>query len=285
MRGSLPAVAANWTVGVNRHEVLVPRAGDYYGGRAFQEAVHVSRHLSARLGIVSAGLGFVWSDAVIPAYDLTISAGDNSIRPYLRANGLNTADWWRELNEARGRARPLKHLLDVQPNAMMLVALPSTYLEMVGEELEALPQPGLRRVRLFTSPSGTALLAERVRAQVLPYDDRLEGTPYAGTKSDFPQRAMRHFVEALEGHGLSITSAVRNVVQSMDALPARTHPQRQRQTDDEIVMTLKAQWERHGGAGGRLLRHLRDEAGVACEQSRFKELWHRVRAELSEAQS
>lgn len=119
----------------------------------------------------------------------------------------------------------------------------------------------------------------------MPYDDRLDGTSYAGTKSDFPQRAMRHFVEELRGHERSLNDAIDRVAASMCALPARTRPQRLRQTDDEIVLTLKALWERHDGAGGRLLRHLRNEAGIACEQARFKDLWHRVRAELSEVQS
>ena len=45
---------------------------------------------------------------------------------------------------------------------------------------------------------------------------------------------------------------------------------------------LHKSWESHGGSSTRLLRYLRDEALVACEQGRFRSLWHQVRAERSQ---
>lgn len=285
LRGVLSAVAGHWVSQVNRHRVLVPTANAYYGGRAFKDARHIADGLSAPLAVVSAGLGFIWADDTIPAYDLTISAGINSVGPYLRQNGLGTADWWAALNAARGVARPIGDVLSAHPESMLLMALPASYLEMVAGELDTLSKSLLQRVRLFSSASGAQQLTERVKAQVMPYDHRLEATRLAGTQSDFPQRAMRHFVEELRGHDRSLDDAIRCVAVSMQKLQERTRPVRQRLTDDEIVIMLKAQWDRYDGAGGRLLRHLRDEALVACEQSRFKSLWHRVRAELSGEQS
>ncbi len=285
LRGTLASVAGDWVSKLSRHRVLISTADAYYGGRAFQDARHVADNLSAPLGVVSAGLGLIWSDEAIPAYDLTISAGSSSVGPYLRENGLTTPDWWEALNAARGTTRPIDNLLLVHPASMLLLALPSPYLKMVATELETLPQSQLQRIRIFSSTSGTQHLSQRVKAQVMPYDLRLEATRFAGTQSDFPQRAMRHFVDELGGHELSLSESIRKVAASMHPLQVRTPPVRQRLTDDEIMSMLKAQWNRHDGAGGRLLRYLRDEALVACEQSRFKILWRRVQAELSEVQS
>ena len=124
------------------------------------------------------------------------------------------------------------------------------------------------------------MLASRLRRCVMPYDERLEGHErFAGTRSDFPQRAMRHFVEELDGQYLDVERANDAVETAMAQLKRPVLPQRARKTDEEIIKLIRSQWMTHDGSSLRLLRYLRDEALVACEQSRFRGLWHRVRAE------
>jgi hypothetical protein len=88
---------------------------------------------------------------------------------------------------------------------------------------------------------------------------------------------MRHFVESLRAEHLSLIDAQKKVLRSLTRLEAPRLPARQRKMDDELEALISAHWERFSGSSTRLLRFLRDEAKVACEQSRFKSLWHLVR--------
>jgi hypothetical protein len=51
---------------------------------------------------------------------------------------------------------------------------------------------------------------------------------------------------------------------------------RQKKTDEEIIVILQTEWNRFDGRSTRLLRFLRDEIMVACEQSRFRDLWRKI---------
>jgi hypothetical protein len=154
---------------------------------------------------------------------------------------------------------------------------------MVAADLAQLP-PSLREAtRVFTSPAGQATLPQDWRDQVMPYDERLdgEGSPRPGTRTDFAQRAMRHFVEDLGAAKLPLAQARQSVLEALSNLKHRTLPHRRRADDDEILQLLRTHWNAYKGQSSRLLRFLRDDALVSCEQSRFRALWLQLRAEMA----
>lgn len=115
----------------------------------------------------------------------------------------------------------------------------------------------------------------------MPYDERLESVPgHAGTQADFAQRAMRHFVEVLHATPMSLDEARATVAKSLADRPRRGRAMGRRMTDDEILKVLVAQWGRHSGSSTRLLRYLRDEAQISCEQKRFSRLWQGLSAQM-----
>lgn len=278
--GATSAVAGAWAARVKGAARLVP-AADLYAGRAFQDAHACARTVRGRLAVVSAGLGLVWADEPVPHYDLTIAPGDPaiSILPLLQDNGDSVACWWRALTFSLGQPRPLATLLQ-SSRGPVLLAMPGTYLDMVGDELSALPMDLIGRLRVFTSRSWLKRCPAALASVWMPYDDRLEALPgYAGTRVDFAQRAALHFVQELQGHTLTLPGAVESVHRAMASLEVRHLPSRSKRTDEEILATLRANWHVHRGESARLLRFLRDEALVQCEQSRFKGLWHQLKSE------
>ena len=115
----------------------------------------------------------------------------------------------------------------------------------------------------------------------MPYDERLESLPgFTGTRADFPQRAMRHFVSQLIGHQLAAKAAFHAVEQALSVCIAPTVPTRRRLTDDEICVLIRKGWTKCGGSGARLLRYLRDDELVACEQGRFAILRRQVAEQM-----
>lgn len=272
MRGSLTTVAEHWTRRI-RNAPVVDEAQHIYMGRGFAEAKLVASGLGAPLHVVSAGLGVISATDAIPVYDLTVADGGGSLKPLLSRLGKEPRDWWAALTSRDNGKTSVQTLLDSHPNAVALIALPGTYISLIVDDLLALTPRQVAKVRIITSEHGRSLIPEQVRRVALPYDERLEGSTYAGTRADFPQRALRHFVEALDGHRLSLSSATIAVTNAMAILQKPIFPVRARKSDEEILVLMRDNWSRFEGSSGRMLRFLRDEAHVSCEQSRFRDLW------------
>ena len=121
--------------------------------------------------------------------------------------------------------------------------------------------------------SSASALPAAVRPTLVPYDARLDAI-LPGTRADFSQRALLHFVRsvALKGNAqgrdadhAAVEVALRDVV-----APDRLH--RPRRTDAEILQLILARLRSQSGIA-RILRALRDDEGVACEQARFSRLY------------
>jgi len=259
-------------------------AVELYAGRSITEAKRAAESISAPLYIVSAGHGLLHPDDRIPSYNVTATpATDNTLHQCLLRLGKVPADWWQALIHAVGAQRSLTELVARSPGAIVLLAVPSAYLGLLARELGDLSESSLAQLRIITSPHGASTLPARLQSAVMPYDERLEGlATFSGTRSDFPQRALRHFVSALEGHSLPLELARHRVSEAMATLVKPVLPERQRKTDEEITALLRGNWARFNGSATALLRFLRDEALVACEQSRFRSLRQQVFAELND---
>lgn len=276
---SLVALAHGWYQQVQSVDSTgVYRARDLYIGRSMSEARKAAERVAAPLYIVSAGHGLVHGDEQIPSYNVTVTASPNSSlhQCLLRLNAAPAA-WWQALVNAFGPQRSLTQLIRASTSTLILLAVPAGYLDLLADELTQLNDDEMQRLRIVTSPHGASGLPIRLQTSVVPYDDRLEGlSGYAGTRSDFPQRALHHFVEVLRGHTLPLEQARSQVRQALAHLQKPVVPERQRKSDDEIIALLREHWQRLNGSATALLRYLRDEALVACEQSRFRTLRQHV---------
>lgn len=254
-------------------------AAQMYVGRSILEARNVSLEIGAQLFIVSAGIGLLKSDEPIPGYNMSASGKGTELAVTLARLGATKSDWWRLLATGQG----FRWLLRENPSATVLVSLPSEYLDMVLGDLEEAPSGDLARIRVFTSSAGRKKIGKVPGLLSLPYDERLESIAgYAGTRSDFPQRAMKHFVAGLNGHLLPIDEATRAVSASLGGFESKAVPQRKRLDDWEIRGLIRHAWISAGGNSAKLLRYLRDTELVACEQGRFSRLRRQVEAEIRE---
>jgi hypothetical protein len=272
--GGVKALANAW----KRLLVRAPSAGTaatLYQGRSISDAAAVATHLSSRWYVVSAGLGLVSADQPVPSYDCTVATGSNLCNRLFRL-GATDADWWAALTASQ--PRPLSRLISQGPT---LLALPGSYLRMVLQDLSHVSSTEAEHLRIFTSTAGSAVVPDQLTACVMPYDDRLESVPgYSGTRADFAQRALRHFVLKLDAAKLSRDEARVKVKAALLRRPRPSRSQGVRLSDDEIRRALLTQWARHDGRSTRLLRYLRDEAGISCEQKRFSRIWQSLAAEM-----
>lgn len=267
--GSTDAVAAAW----GRRLAKAPRsltARELYVGRGFREAEAASAAQGGVFLVVSAGLGLVSADATVPSYGLTLLASHED--GILGKIDGGAAAWWR----AMSAASPFNGA-DIPGRGLILAALSAPYLEMVAEDWKGWTPERFARLRIFskTAPRG---LAAGLAPAWMPYDDRLDaiGPEHAGTQADFAQRALRHFAvtfTASSGDASSDAAAVRGALQG---LKVRELPERKRLDDAGLLALISAEWDAAGGQSGAMLRRLRDDLHIACEQSRLKTLFKAV---------
>lgn len=267
-------LAEAWRVLVSRAVPMGP-AKSLYQGRSIADTAAAAAYLGASWYVVSAGLGLVRSDQLVPAYECTVVTG-SELGSRLNVLGATATDWWNGVTSHQ--PYPLSRLVAQSPT---LLALPSTYLRMVQDDLARVSPVDAERLRIFTSTAGVRCVPEHLVDCVMPYDDRLESLPnYAGTRSDFAQRALRHFVEALGAASLTLEEARAAVSEALAPLAQRRRVAGRRMSNDEIRRVLTEQWSQHGGSCTRLLRYLRDDARISCEQRRFSRIWNDLAAEL-----
>src|SRR5262249_36691184 len=159
-----------------------------------------------------------------------------------------------------------------------LVALPRAYLAMIEPDLLALPEALQIRLRVIQR-AGSEL--PQLAPWTLVYDDRLEGgEAHAGTRSDFAARAACHFVEYMwPGREVDDVQTHNALIEAaLSAWRPRRARTGSRRTDEELRTIVAAHWDAAGGRTTRLLRVLRDELGIACEQGRFARLVGEMRS-------
>lgn len=267
------AVSEAWIRRV-RAAPVTHKAKDLYCGRAVTETAKVAQALAAEVAFVSAGLGIVrWEDSV-PAYNLTSSGrladsiGQRLTEPY------SPARWWSALSHARG-GRGLSALVRSLNPRLILAALPASYLELVGDELEVLPEAFQRSLRIL-GPRRASEVPIGLQRYWLPYDGRLDcpKSGFNGTAGDFPHRALRHFSQHLAEAGLggSLTAHREWVESALSAWRPYVRTQGTTVSDEAVLKVIAGLWEKCEGRRTRVLRELRDNSGIACEQSRFRRL-------------
>ena len=259
-------------------------AGDLYCGRAVAETIRAASAVSGSVAFISAGVGVVSQCDLIPTYSLTVSSAlPDSIEARL-VERFDAREWWKALTDAMGVSGRLRQFILEHEAALILVALPKGYLEMIQEELIGLPASVQRTLRIL-GPRRAQDVPTALRSQWLPYDSRLDDpkTGSNGTTADFPSRALRHFTtEILIGcpHG-SVKTHQSRVETALAAFRPYVRPRGATAADGQLLSAIRRLWRRHKGHRSRMLRDLRTSFGLACEQSRFRRLVDQVEARVS----
>lgn len=245
-------------------------AGDLYCGRAFQDAKAAADQIDAGLYIVSAGLGLIEKSTLVPAYSMTLAPVSEDC--VFRRTEASPADWWRVLT-----AQSPFHCDLEASDGLILAALSRPYLDMVAQEWAQWPTERVERLRLFCKgpPSG---LPPELSRQWMPYDDRLDlsGGARGGTQADFAQRALRHFAEHMGPQTGELDQDRQWVENALAPFILGARPDRRRMMDADLIDLIGREWDAAGGRSGAMLRRLRRELNIACEQARFKDLFLRA---------
>lgn len=281
---SQDAVLSEWLTRISM-VILRHKASTIYCGRSFTEACKAKNTVSGELWIISAGLGLVYENEEIPSYSLTLSKSvKDSVLEKINGPVFFPTKWWKDLNSSKGTPNPLHQLVSNKPEHLFVIALSRAYASMVQHDLLSLSDKELLRIRLI----GLAIndfIEPRLQDLVMPYDERFDGpgSLNPGTRVDFAQRAMGHFVGRIlkdlpDGDPFAHAYAVSQILSHN---VAREIPRRMRLSDIGVMDIIKNHWSDSAGSSSRMLRILRDHENIACEQRRFQQLFRMVKEEVA----
>jgi hypothetical protein len=285
-RGDMVATSKEWVSRLKDAKYQFV-ASHLYCGRSVTETLKAGQAVGAEVAFLSGGLGIVEQYQKVPAYSLTASPGyPDSVCDRVTGE-YDAASWWKALAKAQGVERPLANFIESRRAQLTVVAMPTGYLGMVARELADLPPRTLRTLRII-GPRRREDIDESLRNNWLPYDARLDSprTGINGTASDFPHRALRHFVLHVlpkNSRGSSQSHAA-DVEKALSGFKAYVRPRGQNTSDDDVTLAILAVWKKHGGRRTSILRELRSELNIACEQSRFRVLADKVETKFNAAE-
>jgi hypothetical protein len=271
-RGEVRATSGEWVSRLKKAPKMYV-AKHLYCGRAVTETLEAANTLGASTAFISAGLGVVTENQRVPSYSLTASPGypDSVGRRVLGA--YDPTEWWRALSEAQSTGLTLKKLVSPPSVKLVLVAMPTSYMSMIVNELSSL-SPRFRAKLRVIGPRRKEELPIELRSQWLPYNSRLDSPKSGmnGTASDFPHRALRHFALRVLGRNLagSASAHAKDVDASLCRFKPYVRPRGRTATDTEVLRAIKGMWSRLDGRRNLMLRELRDKLRLACEQKRFQ---------------
>lgn len=278
-RGRLHEVVSRWCRAAMRTTSDRFPAYEVYRGRAFQEALRATELVAGRLYVVSAGFGLLPSYEKIPLYDLSIAGdGANNVRNKVEGRFLER-DWWAGVNcHLQGDETPIATMVTRSHKRLFVFALSSAYYRLIEGDLLAIPRPkrgGLRLLGLGLEK----VIDQELSQYLLPYDERFDGpdSPIRGTRSDFAQRAARHFISELVNRGINnLEEQKRHITRSQRRWRVPERPNRESLGDEEILAIIRKMAKKNSTGGyTRMLRSCRD-MGYRCEQKRFAALYRRA---------
>lgn len=266
--GHQKKVETAWLNRVGNLSTHLP-AMEFYAGRGFGLAAEAARLADAKLYILSAGLGLVPARRRIPVYGLTVTEGHEDSVPEKVSGEFDAAGWFSRMLSSPHSDQWADAAKS--GSGRILIALSRPYAAMVGGSLSALPTRTLTRLRIFGA-SLESVLPASLHPTIVPYDERLNSI-LPGTRSDFSQRAMFHFVRSIAIKSSPDREAdFAAVFAALGRLRFPHRPRRPRRTDDEIVSLISGRLRSESGSA-KMLAALRNDEGIACEQSRFRRLY------------
>lgn len=271
--GKQAAVADEWVSRLRRNPKRHLMAGaDLYGGRGVVRAHRLADTLATPLFVISAGLGLVRGDSLVPAYDLTVAKVPGAIGDRVIGQ-FSASSWWDAMLDGPYSA-PISAL--TRGHGRIVIALSRSYAAMVGPWLATLPSTVRGRLRILGASLDLDLPPSLV-PQWIRHDESLD-ILVPGIKLHYATRAMEHFLAVCGRLPMADVAADRaRVTEALGEIPRMMRNPRRR-LDDKVLEPMVAQAMESCGSIARALEHLRKVDGVACSDQRFRTLMQGIYA-------
>jgi len=270
-----------WSERLKEKALTRTRAIDLYCGNSWSAIRDIftdpSLENRLRVWVVSAGHGLVAMEEPLAPYAATFSARnpDSVIPPELSSH--SGAEWWKLLVTNRrqngAHVASIEDIAKLYPEDPLVIAVSSDYLKAIAFDLAASRSALVHCDHLVVIAAGAKKNGPLLE-NYLPCDSRLEHR-FGRSRMALNSRIIKSIVSEFPAREIRASNLGPHFRALIAGLPQSGYPER-RPTDDRTVCDFIRRniSSDEKPAYTTLLRLFRG-SGRACEQSRFRELFHR----------
>ena len=255
------------------------KPSDLYSGGSWKTIRRINAEFSSNLKtwVISAGQGLLAEDEKVPSYAATFASSEPDSVASGNLSSDSLTEWWDLLCDwQRSKGKVVSSLSDiasVYPDQPMIVAISADYFKATKSDLlkarEALSDPDLL-VIISAGTNSSGPLA----TNLVPADARLEhvfGKSRIVLNVRIAEALLRHF-SPQELRASKVGSYLGELIKD---LPPSAYPKRVAASDNEVASFISEKILLGPCSCSRLLQKYR-ATGRACEQRRFRNLYHSV---------
>jgi hypothetical protein len=267
---------ASWLTALSDIDREAVPASELYGGEHWRAVLQLNRAPDVATWVCSAGYGLVPLEAPLCAYGATFSAGHADSVTGSVASSEQSRAWWEALSGWAGPIPDAQRTLGAlaeRASGSVVVAMSPPYLDATRDDLRlAAKQLGDRLVVIAV---GARAGASDDDVPIVATDGRMRQL-LGGSMQSVNVRIAEYLISNC-GHELTHPAADELMRATLATLAPLPRYERTSLTDDEVVEFIAAALaEEPTVSCTRLHRELRD-SGHACEQRRFRRLFHDTR--------
>lgn len=265
--------AQRWIARLSQEDVPQATALDLYAGEHWSvargfPALHQPGEV-IRLWACSAGYGLIPAEALIKPYHATLTPGQADSVPG------PPASWWSLLGDWPGpvpeHPRSIRALVAADPAALFMLVLSKAYLRACGGDVVSAREGVADRERFLIVSAGARPEGD-LAASMVPANARLQAR-FSGTRRALNARIGADLLAAGIRGKDEATAYLARLLSEQPPLPRY---ERKKQSDRELLDLIAGRLAQGPTTSAhRLLREFRD-AGLACEQRRFSQLYRKV---------
>lgn len=264
------------SVSSRQHAAEGMYCGDHWSVARSIPSIAVQNGLDVRLWICSAGYGLIRSNSIVKPYQATFnSESEDCVTSGAKDRKAAVRYWWQgvctvPLESLRGIPRTLSELTSAHPRTPLIIAASLDYLDAMSDDITQLLSRPFFKDHLSIVCCGANGREVAWSHNLLPCDGTMLSA-MGGTLTSLNTRITRHIVSSLQGSAATFDQLAK-VVRGIPRAPLALSERKSRSDQQIIAFIRQAMRRTYPASRSRLLRDYRD-AGFACEQSRFAELY------------
>jgi hypothetical protein len=295
IQGNCSLTAKKWFANLSKSAQSSKPAARLYKGEHWQQTLNCFESAAQQgfrtgLWVLSAGWGLISADTELAPYAATFSTGHDSVQnlPWPHACSLRDKSraWWVEVHKRRMiRDAPLLNALPTvfgsRQKPTLLFIISKEYYPAVEPDLVELASKG-HKVAIVSAGlySDRATASPLLRDFILPLNDKFKQVDDYLNKTNTSLNArlatwiVKTYPRLLATDLPGLNKALAELGSS---LPAMVRKDVVRMTDAEVLGFIDEHFQPTTSSATKLLRTLRDEYEMSCEQKRFGRLFEEYR--------
>lgn len=253
-----------WKDAIAQYAATKYRGDSIYGGQYWAKIREIQKYTQSRLCIVSAGLGFVQQDQMIPLYDATFSRGTPNSIP----SSVSASTWFAAMS---GYDNFVQTFVQME-NPFLVVLLSEVYVQAMEPCLSWFVQQFSSQHIVIIGTEGLCKRFPQLAPMVILVNERMTHVVGGRVGILIPSVFLWYVQNHTMDNPLHIRRTVEKLARQTESLESKIHTGGTKKNDAEILEWLKDLFEKEPSISKKqALQQFRID--YKCEEKRFYNLF------------